>query len=181
VQQHLKKLYQRNSTILYEISPEPLRQEVVAFDFLKHLGEAKMKMPANPLGPENISHRIVTDIAQDWRHSLAAFPSAEIEFRLTLPAHAVMRFGVGRRWVPCDNPGSFQVWISPVSGNGTKLYERILESPNPTSELGWFDEQIDLGAYSSQEVAIRFKTDSLSHSRSCDWFLWADPQIISEF
>ena len=178
VQRYLKKIYQKNSIILYEVASQALRQEIVSYDFLNHIDDATIEMPAEPSGKPNSAYRGVHRIVQEDRYALETHPPAEVQFGVSLPQHPVMRFAVGRKWPPCEAPGWFQLWIQPADGERQKLFERLVMAQNPIYEVGWFEEEIDLAAYAGQTVRFAFKTE-LPAGGGCDWFLWADPQIIS--
>jgi hypothetical protein len=178
VQRYLKKIYQKNSIILYEVSRGPLIQETVSFDFLDHIREAAIKMPAEPAGKPNTGYRSVVRLAEETRYVLVTHPPAEVDFTVTIPENPVMRFALGRRWPPCTSKGSFQLWAKGSDGIRRMLFDREVSEPNSLNEPAWFDEELDLTAFAGQRVTMTFQT-SLPEPGICDWFLWADPQIIS--
>ena len=177
VQHHLKKLFQGNATILYEVSPVELQQQTVAYEFLRHIGDAKITMAGTPVADANTNYRNVIDIAGDKRYVLIMHPAMEVEYSLRLPERPLMTFAIGRRWTPCTSRGSFQLTLRDIHGEESTLFGAELDMPNDSAETGWVSEGIDLGAYAGQPVAITFKT--VLQGYNCDWFLWADPQILS--
>jgi hypothetical protein len=177
-QTFLRRLYQKNGTILYEVSSEPLVQDKIVYEFLRHIDEARITMPREPAELPNTSFRGVVDIAKDARYSLITRPPAEVEYTLLLPNRPVLRFSIGRRWPSCTSQGSFQLRMRTEGDSEIELFQSQVSAPNDLAEAGWFDEEIPLYAYAGQRVTITFRTDQFD-TTTCDWFLWADPQIVS--
>ena len=178
VQRYLRKIYQRNSVNLYEVSSQPLRQEIVAYDFLNHVEDATIKIPGEPPGKPNSDYWGVFRIGEEDRYALLTHPPAEVDFEVTLPELPRIRFAVGRRWPPCETEGSFQLWIQAAEGERERLYERVTKAQNPIDYVAWFDEEVDLSAYSGQRVRFTFQSE-WEGGGGCDWFFWGHPQIIA--
>jgi hypothetical protein len=177
VRRYLKKVYQENATILYELATEPLLQETLYYDFIGHLGEAKIRMPKQPSGQSNENYRAILSIGDDLRYTLLTFPPAEVEFRLTLPERPILRFAVGQMIPRCSGKGLFQVWIVSENGVKSRLYRRELDAEHRPQDVGWFQEEIDLASYANHRVDILFTVDFLGGGQ-CYWYLWADPVIM---
>lgn len=176
VQRYLKRIDAKNAMVLYEVLPEPVAQEITAYDFLAHIERARISMAAAADKP-NSDFRLVRSIGEDSRYALVTFPPAEVAFGVTVPARAVLRFAVGRLFPPCDSDGSFQIWIEPAGGERQEIYRRDLRSANPEYPPGWYEEQVDLARYSAQPVQVIFKNEYAGLG-DCNWFLWADPAIV---
>jgi hypothetical protein len=178
VRRYLKKIYQKNAVVLYEVASGAVAQEILFYDFLGHLDEAKIRMPTEPPGKPNAAYRTILRIGEDARYALLTFPPAEVEFRLRLPERPVLQFAIGQYIPGCSGNGSFQVWIASANREKQKLYERALYAEAKPQDVGWFDERIDLAEYAGQVVDVIFKTELLGGSQ-CNWYLFADPVIIS--
>jgi 4-amino-4-deoxy-L-arabinose transferase-like glycosyltransferase len=179
VRRYLKKVYQRNATLLYAVTPGPVVQDVLYYDFLGHLHQAKIKMPNGPPpGWANSGYRKILAIGEDQRYVLLTFPPAEIEYSLTLPEHPVLKFAVGQMIPRCSGKGLFEVSIVQEDGERCRLYRRELDAEHRPQDVGWFDEEVDLTSHANQRVKVIFKVDFLG-GRRCYWYLWADPVIIA--
>jgi hypothetical protein len=178
-QAHLKKIYQKAGSILYEFSSQPLNQEAIDYDFLSHIREAAIRMPNEPPGKPNTDYRMVTGIGTDTRYSLLGFPPSEVEYSLTLCERPLLQFAVGQAIPSCSGRGSFQIWLSRVTGERQQIYSRELHAEQNPQDVGWFEERLDLGAFAGQQVKILFETRHLGGG-SCVWYCWADPVILSQ-
>src|SRR5262249_33784949 len=47
VQRYLRKAFQKNGTILYAVSRQAIHQDIIAYDFLKHLPKAELRSREN--------------------------------------------------------------------------------------------------------------------------------------
>jgi hypothetical protein len=180
VRQHLKELYRQNGMILYAVSVEPLTQEVTVLDLLDHVDEAQIKMPSQPAKP-NGSYRGVSPIGSERRYSLLTFPPAEVEFQVTLDPHLgphmALRFGTGREFPPCQEDGSFQVWLKAANRKPEMIFTMEARGSDEHSVVAWSDHEIDLSPYANQTVALTLKTTAASDA--CGWFLWGDPRVVA--
>jgi hypothetical protein len=175
VRNYVKRLFQNNATILYEVLPKPVEQEFISYDFLSHVSEAKVEMPNRPKGAD-----LVTTLAiqENQRYALLTFPPAAVEFHLSLYDLPKLRFAIGQYIPQCSGRASFQVWIV-ASGRRDKIYERELFAEAKLEDVRWIDEEVDLAPYSGQKVRIVFQTEHLE-GRDCTWCAWADPVILSQ-
>ena len=178
-QAHLKKIYQKAGSVLYEFSSQPLDQEAIDYDFLGHIREATIRMPNEPPGKPNIAYRMVTAIGADSRYSLLGFPPSEVEYSLTLCERPLLQFAVGQANPGCSGRGAFQIWLSEVTGQRQQIYSRELYAEKNPQDVGWFEERLDLEAFAGKQVKILFETKHLGGS-SCVWYCWADPVILSQ-
>ena len=188
VQHYLLKIYQRNAIVVYKVvGPDPERdanKERVTYDFLGHIGEASMKMLPNPEFPASdiASYRVITETGseseRDKRQALLMFPPAEVEFQVTLPERPAIRFAIGRKFKPCVNRGTFEVWITEEGGQREQVFREETAAANETRAFDWMDREIDLAKFAGRQVTISFQAD-VSDPHTCNWYLWADPQIVS--
>jgi Dolichyl-phosphate-mannose-protein mannosyltransferase len=176
---YLKPVFQKNACVLYEVASEPLNQEVVHYDFLTHIGEAAIRMPAEPVSKPNTAYRIVAGGEGDSRYSFLAFPPAEAEYSLSLCEQPVLQFAVGQTIPSCSGKGSFEIWLGEATGEPQRIYSRELYAEKNPSDVGWFEERVDLSAFASKQVKITFKTKHLEGG-SCAWYYWADPVVLSK-
>jgi len=92
---------------------------------------------------------------------------------VTIPANAVLRFGLG---IGDDDPDADltggEAKVSVVSGDASDVvFARALPYPGFARDR-WNDEQIDLGAYAGRTVRLRFVTAGASLP-----LLWGDPTV----
>ena len=178
VRNHLKRIYQKAATVLYEFSERPLHQETVHYDFLGHIQEATIRMPAEPAGKPNAAYRMVAGTEGDPRYSLVAFPPAEVEFNLTLCDRPVLQFAVGQAIPNCSGKGVFEIWLVKANGASQQIYSRALYAEKNPSDVGWFEERLELSDFARQKVKILFKTQRLEGG-PCTWYCWGDPVMLS--
>jgi hypothetical protein len=169
--EYLRKLYQRNAVIVYELLPNRIAQDVVAYDFVDHLEEARMELKQP--GRRGRAYREVRSIGDDRRYTMVTAPPAEVEFTVTVPYDAKLSFAMARDNPACKGRGSLQVWISSPASGRRMVYGLDLEGESGTR---WIENQIDLTEYAGRRVAIAFKTEEISPC--CD-YLWADPVLIA--
>ena len=156
----------------------------MTYDFLGHIGDAKVKMQPHPEFPvsDNSGYGVITETGpeegRDKRFALLTFPPAEVEFPVTLPERPVMRFAIGRKFRPCLNRGAFEVWITEEGGQREQIYREETSAANELRSLDWMDLEIDLAKFAGRQVAITFRADA-ADAKACNWYLWADPQIVS--
>lgn len=176
---HLKRIYRKQGTVLYEFSSEPLNQETIHYDFLGHINEATILMPNEPAGRANSDYRRLTGDGADLRYSLVAFPPAKVEYNLTLCEKPVLEFAVSQATPSCSGKGLFEIWLVEESRKQRhRIYGRELYAEKNPHDRGWFEERLDLGEFGGRQVKILFETTHLEGGR-CTWYCWADPVILS--
>jgi|GEM_PF-1824274 dolichyl-phosphate-mannose-protein mannosyltransferase len=178
-QAHLKKIYQKAGSVLYEFSSQPLSQETIVYDFLGHIREATIRMPNEPPGKPNSAYRMVTAIGPDSRYSLLGFPPSEVEYSLTLCERPLLQFAVGQAIPGCSGRGAFRIWLSQETGKWQLIYSRELYAAKNPRDVGWIEERLDLEAFGGKQVKILFETKHLGGG-SCVWYCWAGPVILSK-
>ena len=188
VQHYLKKIFQRNAVIVYQVVSPSLEPgpapERVAYDFLGHIGDATFTMRPNPefSVSDNNGYRVITETGpesgRDQRQALLTFPPAEVEFRVALPERPVLRFAIGRKFMPCTNRGTFAVGIAEEGGQKEPVFREETGTANEIRALDWTDREVDLTKFAGRQVTITFST-AAADPKICNWYLWADPQIIS--
>ena len=97
---------------------------------------------------------------------------------MTLGDAPLLRFAAGRKFPPCQDAGWFRVWVSDAGGKRKAVFNREVISPNESRDTGWIENEVDLADYAGQQVNITFQTETSRPGR-CDWFLWAEPEIVS--
>ena len=157
---YLKPLFQKNASVLYEVASAPLNQEGVHYDFLTHIGEASIRVPAEPAGKPNTAYRIVGGGEGDSRYSLLAFPPAAVEFSLSLCEQPVLQFAVGQTIPSCSGKGSFEIWLAEATGEPQRIYSRELYAEKKPCDVGWFEERVDLSAFASKQVKDYFQNET---------------------
>jgi hypothetical protein len=69
--------------------------------------------------------------------------------------------------------------LGEATGEPQRIYSRELYAEKNPSDVGWFEERVDLSAFASKQVKITFKTKHLEGG-SCAWYCWADPVVLSK-
>ena len=73
IHRHLKNIYQKAGSVLYQFSSQPLNQEAIDYDFLGHIREATIRMPNEPPGKPNIAYRMLTAIGAEFSLFITRF------------------------------------------------------------------------------------------------------------
>ena len=125
----------------------------------------------------------IVNIENDIRPVIYEHPPAKITYKLKLPDHPLLEFGIYMDpavWTPDKGDGVlFELKIR--SAGGTKiLFSRYIDPKNNLEERKWLDEVVDLSAYSQETVELSFITQPgpLNDTRF-DWAGWSDPRIIA--
>jgi hypothetical protein len=168
----LRKLFQKNGTILYELRPHGIESNEVLYDFLGHLEEARMV--TNVPGRPNGEYRYLFNVRDELRYAVITESPSEIEFQVGLGDEPVLTFAVAQAH-ECAGLGSVQVWIGASGGTRHMVYRRDLDT-RTKSDIGWLDQRVDLSRYAGQRVAVIFRTEEIG-SPHCGAYLWADPQL----
>ncbi len=176
VRRHMKKVFQKYATVLYEFSPAPLDQESVYFDFLSHIEEARISMPNHGPFP-NRSYKTLFSVRDDVRMCLFTVSPARVEYRVRVPEKARMTFSIGQSFISCSGVGAFSIDVIDAGGRGTTLYRRELHAENRPGDTYWLPAEIDLSEYANQDVTIVFATEHLG-GLNCAWYVFADPEIV---
>ncbi len=177
VRRHMKKVFQKYATVLYEFSPAPLDQgESVYFDFLNHIEEARISMPNHGPYP-NRSYKTPFSVKDDVRLCLFTVSPARIEYRVRVPEKARMTFSVGQSFLSCSGVGAFSVDVIPPDGRRVTVYRRELHADGRPEDTYWLPAEVELGEYANQDVTIVFATEHLSNL-NCAWYVFADPVIV---
>jgi hypothetical protein len=167
---YLRKLFQRNTSIVYALLPEMTEQTVITQDFMDHLDETKAAQ-VRP-GTPGSAYRQVRTIGDDSRYAMVTEPPSDGTFALKLPEHGTMSFAVGREDPGYTGKGSIQVWLSTAEEDAPRLiYSRDLEGGIDR----WIENQVDLSAYAGRSVTMTLRTNDPS---GCKYF-WADPVVTA--
>jgi hypothetical protein len=167
---YLKKLFQRDSSIVYELLPKRTDQTVVAYDFMDHLDDTPA-MQVKP-GTPGSAYKQVRALGGDIRYAMVTEPPSEATFLMKLPEHATLSFAAAREDPGYTGTGSMQIWLSTVMDESPQLiYNRDLAGVVDR----WIENQVDLSAYAGCRAEITLKTSDPS---GCKYF-WADPVITA--
>ncbi len=176
VRRHMKKVFQKYATVLYEFSPAPLDQESVYFDFLNHIEEARISMPNHGPYP-NRNYKTLFSIKDDVRMCLLTVSPARVEYRVRVPEKARMTFSVGQSFLSCSGVGAFSVDVIPPDGRRVTVYRRELHAEGRPEDTYWLPAEVELSEYANQDVTIVFATEHLG-GLNCAWYVFADPEIV---
>jgi hypothetical protein len=168
---YLRKIYQRNAFIVYELLANSVEQEAVRYDFLEHLAEAR-ELP-KPSGRQTSLAPKEFAVGDDPRYSMVIVPPSEVAFSLRIPGKASLSFAASRGNQGCHEKGVFQVWIE-LSGTGRRLaYELNLDG---NEDRKWIENRVDLAGYANGNATIIFKNDE---KLGCTDYYWADPVLVA--
>jgi arylsulfatase A-like enzyme len=91
------------------------------------------------------------------RQAIAAPPPSAVRYRATVPAGAVLRFGVG-----VEGPGRrddrARALRFSVAVDGEELFSRVLNPAATRDDRRWVDGAVDLAAWADREVDIELRT-----------------------
>lgn len=178
VHRYLKKLYEQNAHVVYEVSPQSLEQEVVTFDFLQHLEEAKIKIGSRPTSLADGDYFSLATVHEDTRQSLNIGLSSDVEFDTVLPDRPLMRFAFAGTSSQCSPSDAFQVRIAAGGSQPVLLFTSATSQQFAREPDRWYDNELDLAGYEQQRVTIALRTHA-STVRGCLPLLWGHPEIIS--
>ena len=65
-----------------------------------------------------------------------------------------------------------------ANGASQQIYSRALYAEKNPSDVGWFEERLELSDFARQKVKILFKTQRLEGG-PCTWYCWGDPVMLS--
>jgi hypothetical protein len=167
---YLRKLFQRNIWIVYELLATRVDQPVVVYDFLDHLDQTRAAQ-LKP-GTTGSAQKGVRPISDDYRYAMITVPPSEVEFLVKIPDRAILSFAAAREDPGHTGKGSVQVWISTSESEQHMVYSRDLEG----NIQNWIENEVDLSLYAGRRVAVTLRTEE--PSPSCNYF-WADPVLIA--
>jgi hypothetical protein len=167
---YLRKLFQGNASIVYELLPSRIDQTVVVYDFMDHLDETAAKRIQQ--GVPGCAYKGIRAIGGDSRYTMVTVPPSGVEFQVTVPDHATLSFAAARENPGHTGKGSLQVWVSTSESERRMVYSRDLVG-NINS---WVENQVDLNEYAGRRVAIMLRTEE--SSPCCNYF-WADPVLMA--
>ncbi|MBW1854973.1 MAG: sulfatase, partial [Deltaproteobacteria bacterium] len=149
------------------------------YDFLHHLDEAEISTTRK----EHVRKTSFT-IGGKQREVLYEHPDSQVVFR-NVPIHknALLTFGIGineNAWGKDGDGVLFEIIIVDEDSQEHSIYSRYIDPKNNQEDRKWFDEEIDLRAFTRQEVSFIFKTTSGSkENKTADWAGWSEPLINS--
>ena len=156
--------------------------EKTTYNFLANAGSAEIIAPQPKF--VNLQLQKLT-IKGDQRTVIFEHPNSEVVFNNVLVhKNAVLQFGIGISEAAWDKAGDgvlFEVIIVDPNARDTRLFSEYIDPKKNAEERKWLDYNVDLKAFSGEEVSFVFRTDGgPNRNTDFDWAAWSDPQIISE-
>jgi hypothetical protein len=169
-QQYLRKIFQGNAFLIYELLPDRITQQVVGCDFLAHLDDTSAgQMPRETTGS---AYKTIRSVGGERRYTLVTSPPSDVEFPVRIPDSAALSFAAARENPGCTGKGSIQIWITTLNGKRHLVYSCELEG----NAGSWIENEVDLNEYAGRQVTITFRTED--PTRCCSYFL-ADPVLMA--
>ncbi|MCS7003555.1 MAG: hypothetical protein NZ518_11960, partial [Dehalococcoidia bacterium] len=112
--------------------------------------------------------------------AIYAHPPAELDFPVTVPERAVLRFSLGMDpevWRPDRGDGvEFVVLVTDRGRSNVVMRDQINPKSNP-ADRRWHDREVSLAPWAGQEVVLTFRTVGLQND-AFDFALWGRPRIV---
>jgi len=123
-------------------------------------------------------------INNDKREVLFEHPNSEVVFKdVSINENAELKFGVGIDQTAWDKSGDgvlFEITIVNEKSQNNVVFTRYIDPKNNVEDRKWFDNNLDLKAFTGQKVSFVFKTTGGSKGDgSYDSAGWSSPQITS--
>lgn len=155
-------------------------EPAAAVDLASRFDQAERR----PLGAGSDVMTVTSEtIGGTTRRSILAYAPTRISYKLTLPNRGRFRASLGldrRAWdSDCDGV-QFRVAITTPSKGYKPLFARYVDPRHNEADRGWIPVEIDLSAYSGQEVVLILATDvgrPGSADRRNDFAYWGRPAI----
>jgi len=168
-QAYLKRIFQKNGVILYEIQKDGRPHETVVFDFVAHVWEADFLSPSAP-ADKGQARRFV-EVGGEKRWALV-LTEGEATYRVRLPERPVLRFSLGvADAAVCSEISRLLIVIGRAGSETTVLERRV-------SEGQWSDGEVDLSGFAGQDVSVTFRVGP-SHFAGCGLYCFGDPILVS--
>ncbi len=167
---YLRRLFQRNTCIVYELLPYPVDQTIVTYDFIRHLDEMNAgKM--HPGTPGSV-YKAVREVSGERRYVLVMRPTSEADYQVKVPDHASLSFAAAREDPAHVGRAALQVWVSTSESERRLVYSRDMEG----RLAGWIEHTVDLAEYAGHRVLITIRIEE--SSPPCNYFV-ADPILLA--
>ncbi|MBI2816994.1 MAG: glycosyltransferase family 39 protein [Acidobacteria bacterium] len=179
VHRYLKKVYEKNATVVYQVSPQPLQQEAVTYDVLQHPAETRIKTGLQEKTLADGDYVTLAMVHDDTRRALVIRASSDVEFETVLADRPLMRFAFAGATPPeCSPRDAFQVQIAAGGSKPVLLFSSAARQHFSREPDRWYDNEIDLSGYEQQRVTISLLTHT-STVQGCPPLLWGHPEIVS--
>lgn len=123
-------------------------------------------------------------INDDKRGILYEHPDSKVIFKdVHINENAELKFGIGideKAWDKAGDGVLFEIIIIDEKSENNVIFSRYIDPKNNVEDRKWFDNHLDLKAFTGQKVSFIFKTDSGPKGDGAyDWAGWSSPEIIS--
>lgn len=109
----------------------------------------------------------------------------EIIYRLTVPEHGALRFGIALApevWSPAKGDGvSFEVYVTnPETDKEEFIFSRYINPKHNPPDRRWRNFLVDLSPWAGETIRLSLITKAGPVNDSAfDWAGWADPQLVN--
>ncbi len=163
---------------VYELQEDSTQSRVLSYPFLAHIKNAKRLTPQ----PDFVGTTLFVIHNQD-RKVLFEHPNSEVLFNeVPIAKGTQLEFGIGINepaWEQSGDGVLFEVFLQDEHGKDHHLFSQWVDPKNNPEDRRWFDQLIDLKAFSGQTVSFRFKTSGgADNDLAYDWAGWSTPRII---
>ncbi len=168
------------------------------YDFIRNIFKAEVKKegkgytecPYSAFKTKNMVNVSSFKVAGEERDVLFAHPaicvgdtSTTVEFRgITVKKGDTIAFGIGineAAWIEPGDGVEFELFLR-VDKKLNSLYKKYIDPKSIEEDRRWFDECVDISAFTGKEVEILFKTSAgPRNDPEFDWSGWSGPAILN--
>jgi len=170
-QAFLKRVFQKNGVLLYQVEDNSDKGDTVVYDFLSHIPEAEFRLRSGPAPMQNAALKQFVAVAGEKRWAVA-LSEGEAGFPLRVPERPVFKCFVGAQVGDCTEPSLIEIAVQ-AGERETSVFRSAPES------VGWRHAVIDLSAFENQDVKVVFRVLPTRFS-ACGVYYWADPFVVRE-
>ena len=114
------------------------------------------------------------------REAMVTPSPSSLHYRLRVPPHAALRFGVGVQGDGRRDAKTADVRFR-VTADGRELFARAVNPAARRRDRRWFDERVDLGAFGDREVEIVLETSTSDPGRRpCGTAGWSHVRVVRD-
>jgi len=134
-------------------------------------------MPVS-LGKLHPGHELRADAGM--REAIITPSPSSLHYRVHVPPHAALRFGVGVQGDGRRDTETADVRFR-VTADGREIFSRAVNPTARRRDRSWFDERVDLGAFANREVEIVLEASSSDPGRRpCGAAGWSHVRVVRD-
>lgn len=167
----VNRLYDAHGRHLVEQNPRGV------YDFLVHYPQAEIRT-------ENADYVRLTAalIGEEERRVLFAHPESTLTYRLNIPPHARLSFGIGlypEAWSPDKGSGVHFAITLAINGLEEKIFDVYIDPKSDPRDRKWHDYEIPLPASGPEPAILRLITTTRGKSKAFCWAFWTHPAVYA--